>query len=75
MTMLNSHTVDMVASYCAADLEAYDELPFHVREYVRSMIAPPRSAVILQSVYVAGARATLEALREHDMRERIRGTH
>lgn len=67
-------TIDMVATYCAADLEAFDELPYQVREYLRGMIMPPRSAVVLQSVYVAGARATMLALMEHDMAERLKGT-
>lgn len=66
-------TIDMVATYCAADLEAFDGLPYQVREYLRGMIVPPRSAVVLQSVYVAGARATLLALMEHDMNERLKG--
>lgn len=65
--------VDMVATYCQADLDCFDELPPAVREYVRGMIQPPRSAVLLQAVQVAGERAVLEVLREADMLERLKG--
>lgn len=65
--------IDWAATYHEADMEAFDELPAMVREYVRGMISPPRAAVVLESVYVAGIRATMDALREHNMIERMKG--
>jgi hypothetical protein len=65
--------VDLLATYCQSDLECFDELPYRVREYMRGMISPPRSAIVLQALYVAGERAVLETLQEHDMMERLKG--
>lgn len=70
---VGSQVIDMLGTYCQADLECFDELPFQVREYMRNMISAPRAAIVLQSVQVAGVRATMQALMEHDMQERLKG--
>ena len=63
--------LDMVATHCQADHDCEADLPYRVREYLRGMIDPPRIAVVMESVLVAGEDATLDVLRQRNMLDRM----
>ena len=66
--------IDMVATHLQADHDCEADLPYIVREYLRGMIDPPRIALVMESVLVAGVAATLAALRERDMNAALSGS-
>ena len=66
--------IDWTQTYVEAAREAFVELPFMVKEYLRAMLAPPRAAVVLESVIVAGIPATMNALRDHNLYAAISAT-
>lgn len=59
-------TVDMVMAYVDSDVQCYREIPYAIKEYLNTMREPPRPAIVLQSIQLYGARATMLALREKE---------
>ena len=66
--------IDWSQTIAAADIEALRELPFCVKEYLRTMIDPPLAAIALESVMLCGVKATMDALRERELLGRLKGT-
>lgn len=67
--------IDWTLTYLEADREALRELPWHVTEFMAAMIAPPRPAIVLESVMLCGVFATMLALREQNMLSAIHRVH